>query len=70
MRLGDKFVCSPGLNFVVPQAGEISGKMSGGFAEGTRLYRCSEGKWTWCGVLFADVRCKDRRRKAVVARHC
>ena len=29
-----------------------AGKISGGFAEGARLYRCSEDKWAWCGILF------------------
>ena len=46
-----------------------AGKMSGVFVEGTRLYRCSEGKWTWCGILFEKVRCNDRRKKAVITRH-
>jgi hypothetical protein len=34
-------LCSPGLNFVFRQAGEMLGKMSGGFAEGARLCRRS-----------------------------
>lgn len=63
-------MCSPGLNYVVPQAGEMQGEMSGGFAEAESLYRCSEGECTWCGILLGKVRCRDRRRKAVVARHC
>jgi len=34
-------VCSTGLNFVGPQAGEMQGRMSGRFAEEAHLYRCS-----------------------------
>jgi len=31
---------------------ENTGKTNGHFAEGERLYRCSEGEWTWCAILF------------------